>query len=182
MKSVNKIGDLPVGRLVVADDLIEFHASRLLLLIHYCGTRDKIDGLTKLAKLDFFVRYPSFFDEVMSQENNDLRSSTNLVESSMVRHHYGPWDKRYYHILSFLEGSRQINVTKEGNTYYFELTEAGKNTAERLAKEEDFNQVIEQMKRVKKAFGRRAGSALKKLIYETFDREVGQKKLGEVIE
>jgi hypothetical protein len=37
------------------------------------------------------------------------------------------------------------------------------------------------MKAVKKEFGSKSGSTLKKLIYQLFDEEVGKKPLGEVI-
>jgi len=38
------------------------------------------------------------------------------------------------------------------------------------------------MKDVKRAFGARSGSSLKQMIYKVFDEEVGQRRLGEVIE
>ncbi len=63
MKSLKNINDLPAGVPLAADDLLEFHAARLLLLFKVCGVAGRIDGLTKMAKLDFFVRYPQFFNE-----------------------------------------------------------------------------------------------------------------------
>ncbi|MBB5234163.1 hypothetical protein [Deinococcus budaensis] len=181
MRSIRRLGDLPAGRSLAADDLLEFHAARLLLLLHLCGTAGRIDGLTKLAKLDFFVRYPQFFNEAVAREGQNARSATQTVESSMIRHHYGPWDKRYYRVLPYLEGCGLIQVRKEGNAYRFELTGIGREAAKRLAGDRAFEEMVQQMQQVKKAFGGRAGSALKRLIYEVFDREVGQKKLGEVI-
>ncbi len=51
----------PAGLPLTADQITEFHAARLMLLLHLCGVKNRIEGLTKLAKLDFFVRYPAFF-------------------------------------------------------------------------------------------------------------------------
>jgi hypothetical protein len=38
------------------------------------------------------------------------------------------------------------------------------------------------MRQVKKALGAKAGSTLKKLIYQIFEKEVAQRPLGETIE
>jgi hypothetical protein len=56
-----------------------------------------------MAKMDFFARYPDFFSVASAAlkegadgtEHKD-RSASHSVESAMIRHHYGPWDKRYY--------------------------------------------------------------------------------------
>ena len=61
MKSIKQIGFAPVSLPLSADNIVEFHAARILLLISLCGTGNRIDGLTKMAKLDFFVRYPDLF-------------------------------------------------------------------------------------------------------------------------
>ena len=37
MKSFNTLGTSPAGLPVAADDLLEFHAARLLLLFKICG-------------------------------------------------------------------------------------------------------------------------------------------------
>ena len=41
--------------------------------------------------------------------------------------------------------------------------------------------VLSTVKAVKKEFGSKSGTTLKKLIYQLFDEEVGKKPLGEVI-
>ena len=61
MKSLNRLGARSVSLPLSADDIVEFHAARLLLLLSVCGVAGRIDGLTKMAKLDFFARYPDFF-------------------------------------------------------------------------------------------------------------------------
>ena len=62
MRSLNRVGAQPRPAWpLAADDIVEFHAARLLLLMEICGVKGRIDGLTKMAKLDFFSRYPDFF-------------------------------------------------------------------------------------------------------------------------
>jgi len=181
MKSILKLGSTPVSLPLSADDITEFHAARLLLLFHHCGSGERIEGLTKLAKLDFFVRYPSFFERVAKYLNKPAIVGNEQTESPMVRHHYGPWDKRYYQVLAFLEARELLIVTKRGNTYDFALTDLGRSKAKTLSKAKPFASLVAQMKAVKSLLGRKSGSQLKNIVYEIFEKEVRQRKLGEMI-
>ncbi|CAM3737909.1 hypothetical protein [Bordetella tumulicola] len=181
MKSLERLGNRPVSLPLAADDVVEFHMARLLLLLRLCGTAGRIDGLTKMAKLDFFVRYPDFFETARDQSNG-TGISDRAVESAMVRHHYGPWDKRYYHVLANLEARRLISVAKEKNSYRIALTDLGQDRAKRLLELPSFAPIVSRMKEVKSAFGSRSGTSLKDMIYKVFDEEVGRRRLGEVIE
>ncbi len=112
MKSLQKLLNQNAGLPFVADDVLEFHAARLVLLIRYCGMRNRvtteyrIQGLTKMAKLDFFIRYPAFFKEVTTMEQEGVRD-TCPPESPMIRYQYGPWDQRYYQVLAYLVFERK---------------------------------------------------------------------------
>jgi hypothetical protein len=153
------------------------HAARLLLLLNVCGVAGRIDGLTKMAKLDFFARYPDFFEVARAASTPaglgpEIRTDEAdlAVESAMVRHHYGPWDKRYYHVLAQLEAKRLIKVEKDKNAYRLMLTDLGKERAKALAAKPSFAPLIERMRQIKKD-----------LIYRLFDEEVGQQQMGQVI-
>ena len=126
MKSLSRLGTRPASLPLAAAAVLEFHAARLLPLLHICGTAGRIDGLTKMAKLDFFVRYPDFFEAARAVVEPAPQStpvnSAEAVESSMVRHHYGPWDKRYDQVLAHLEGRRLITVSKLKNSYQIALS------------------------------------------------------------
>lgn len=181
MKAICELARLPAGITLLADDILEFHAARILLLIRLCGTKNRIDGLTKLAKLDFFVRYPQFFDRACAASGEHVRSASDSIEASMVRHHYGPWDHRYYDVLAYLRSRGLIEIRKDRKTFKFYLTEIGINTAERFQADSSYQQLCAQMSQVKSVFGKKTGSALKELIYKIFEEEVAQKPLGEVI-
>lgn len=89
--SLNALGSYPAGRPLNADQITEFHAARILLLLYLCGKRNRIEGLTKLAKLDFFVRYPDFYQRAKAHVEKEAPvMTTGEVDSAMVRHHYGP--------------------------------------------------------------------------------------------
>ena len=187
MKAYRDVALQPASQPLLADDLIEFHLARILLLLRLCGRNDRIAGLTKFAKLDFFVRYPEFFERArertvgVSDDGIPSAVTDTRVESSMVRHHYGPWDKRYYQLLSQLGASSLVKVVKSGVTYNIELTEAGVTYAERLRKDDAFAQLVAHMQKVSKVFGGKNGNTLKNLIYETFGDEVAGRPLGKEI-
>jgi len=183
MKSLNRLGVRPASLPLAADDILEFHAARLLLLMHVCGTAGRIDGLTKMAKLDFFTRYPDFFDVARAALDKTAPRPPvgDAVEATMVRHHYGPWDKRYYQVLGQLEAKGLISVTKLKNSYQIALSELGRDRAKALAALPSFENLVRRQREVKKVFGAKSGTVLKDLIYRLFDEEVGKRTLGQVI-
>jgi len=161
----------------------EFHAARLLLLLHLGSTSNRIDGLTKLAKLDFFVRYPEFFARAASYSGSGVAlASSARVEAPMIRHHYGPWDPRYYQVLAYLEGRELVTVSKDRKAFVFTLTDNGISVARQLASNEAFQNLSAQIQAVKRIFGKKSGDTLKKLVYRIFDAEVAQLALGEAIQ
>ncbi len=185
MRSLERLAARPASLPLAADDVLEFHAARLLLLMHICGTAGRIDGLTKMAKLDFFTRYPDFFEvarRAIGPTSDSVQlDSSEAVESSMVRHHYGPWDKRYYQVLGHLEARRLITVVKVKNSYQIGLSATGLDKAKSLAKLSSFAPLIARQKEIKKTFGGKSGTVLKNLIYQLFEAEVGKRTLGQVI-
>ena len=134
-----------------------------------------------MAKLDFFARYPDFFDMAKSTHDGFPIDPRGAIESAMVRHHYGPWDNRYYHVLAYLEARNLVTVTKSGRTYRMSLTKLGKQRAKTIEEQPAFLEITARMKEIKKAFGSRSGTYLKKLIYEIFKEEVADRPLGQVI-
>ncbi|WP_226271763.1 hypothetical protein [Hymenobacter pini] len=188
MESLKSIDSLSPGRTLTADDLIEFHASRLLLLVLLCGIQSRpegtyrIDGLTKLAKLDFFVRYPEFFQRAAAHFNTQVSADEAAPESKMIRFHYGPWDKRYYQVLPYLEARGLLKVAKTGNAYTFSLTPKGTAIGKQLSADPSFSGLAARMRDVKRVLGNRSGSSLKDLVYYLFDQEVGAQQLNSTIQ
>ncbi len=180
MRSVRNLGRYPAGRQLPADEVTEFHAGRILLLLHEGGGR--IQGLTKFAKLDFFVRYPAFFARACAADGRPAPRVPEAVESPMVRYHYGPWDARYHNLLAFLEARELLRVGRTGpRTFYLELTEEGRSLATRLGDDDSFRDLRWTIIAVHEAFGNMTGDALRHLVYRVFDREVARRRLGEEI-
>jgi hypothetical protein len=179
MKPVDPLQPADAALPVSADSLQEFHAARLLLLLRYAGQgKGRIESLTKMAKLDFFVRYPKFL-HVATKRTGALPVSS--TESPMIRFHYGPWDKRYYDVLAYLKARGLISVDKNGRSISIALTDEGEDAASKLSFRSAYSDLISLIKEVKDTFGDWSGSRLKNFIYETFDEEVSQLRRGQKI-
>lgn len=182
MKSLRNHGGRPAGAPLVADEVLEFHAGRILLLLAICGQRSgSISGLTKMAKLDFFVRYPDFF-EALQGAHAASPAGSNAVEAAMVRHRYGPWDKRYYHVLAYLEARGLIKIQRSKRLVRLRLTGTGRRVAEKLKDRPAFARLCRQMELVQESLGSKTGNELKQMIYDAFEDDVARRPLGDVIQ
>jgi hypothetical protein len=175
----------PLHRTFDPDGALEFHAARLLILLEICGsgtTTRRIDGRTKLAKLDFFLRYPRFLErahqELASRREVDIpyRGAGPETEAPMIRYRYGPWDPRYRDFLAYLESRglvRIVGTAVEG----FSLTAPGRRAAAQLLTSSSFGPIAERAEAMVGNLAEWSGSALRDFIYEIFDEEVGQLSL-----
>lgn len=167
---------------------IDYHASRLLILIAYCGRPLKtpaIKGRTLLAKLDFFLRYPTYLNQASQIQTGKtvdelLAYELNTVETRMVRYKYGPWDHIYYQVLAYLIAKNLIQIRVKKNVEHFALTAKGKEVVEQLSETNDYQRVIAKAIVLKRLFPNWSGSKLKDFIYTEFP-EVVSLPLGEKI-
>lgn len=179
----------PLHRPWDPDDSLDFHAARLLILLLRCGngSRHQIEGRTKLAKLDFLIRYPLFLERALSALSEPAttlaatwRATGPEVEAPMIRYRYGPWDPRYRQFLAFLESRQLIRVTV-ATPERVSLTAAGRNLAEQIASRESFRPIVERCDAMVGNLAALNGTQLKNLVYDLFPVEVGQVPLrGEI--
>jgi hypothetical protein len=154
-----------------SDESLEFHAARLILLLNYAGGRLKrIIGRTKLVKLDFFVRYPTYLKKITeSPQVSDYLPP----ESPMIRYKYGPWDNKYYDIFALLVAKGLITITPSAKGDQFQLTEKGVFAASELDTPE-FQEIIERCNLVYDKFKQMSGTQIKEFIYSNFPEIVHQ--------
>jgi hypothetical protein len=156
------------------DGTPELHTVRLLLLLRAFTEDDAaVEGLTKLAKLDFLLRYPVMLARALEAkgrttsdvklEDHELQS----VESEMVRYRFGPWDHRYREILNSLIAKGLAAVTVEGRTVIIALTDRGREIARRLAEDPLFEPYARRSMLLKRHFDMTATN-LMRFIYDTF--------------
>lgn len=176
------------------DDSIEFHSGRILLLLGLCGS-DKIiegkvgiKGRTKLAKMDFFLRYPFYLDQVLDKLKVDRtklayeleESEKNSIEATMIRYKYGPWDQKYYDIFAYLLSKGLIEINVLGGTDYFSISNLGKTALRELTQAIAFQPLVNRCEVIKKVFGNRSGESIKNIIYTHFP-EIVRKPIGSLI-
>lgn len=157
----------------------DLHAARLLILISAFSSTDQgtVEGLTKLAKLDFLLRYPVMLERALVAKNRPTRDvrledyERLSVESQMVRYRYGPWDHRYREFLNILIGKGLVTVRAEGRRIVISLTDRGKDLAIELSNNPAFQDYARRSTLLKRYFDL-MGTSLMKFIYDTFPEVV----------
>ncbi|MDH6194893.1 hypothetical protein M2272_001522 [Mycobacterium frederiksbergense] len=163
----------------VVDDLA-YHQARVLLLVAAVaeepGHSRKLDGLTKLAKLDFLVRYPALAGVVLDDLavsdhrmhiSSDEISAPTEAEDPMIRYRYGPWDDRYYPVVGALVSRGLLRYLKGRNgSVALTATAAGKKLAKSLIEEPVWRDVAERCQAIAQASVGLSGNALKERIYD----------------
>ena len=154
----------------------DLHAARLLVLISaFSGTEqgDAVEGLTKLAKLDFLLRYPVMLDRALAAKGRSTRDveledhERLSVESEMVRYRFGPWDHRYREFLNILVGKGLVAVSVEGRKVVIALSERGRTVASDLSASPEFWDYARRSTLLKRHFDLQAAT-LMRFIYDTF--------------
>jgi hypothetical protein len=163
------------------------HLARLMLILRSLAAdspETPLAGLTKLAKLDFLLRYPVFLERALQARH---ANTTNVktedherfsVESTMVRYRFGPWDERYRRFLNLLSAMGLIQVNVEGRTITIFLTTAGVTIANDLTSRPEFEQ-LSRRAQLLKHFDLTATN-LMRFIYDTFP-EIASLRSGETI-
>lgn len=153
----------------------EYHLGRLLLLLREYSppiANAGLHGLTKLAKLDFLLRYPTFAERVLAScgavwEPSQVPSwaERHAVESRMIRYKYGPWDNRYYPLIGTLVGTELAMVRRQGKAFVFVLTDAGVSRANSLELDPEWRLIADRSRALKQHLDL-SGNRLKELIYQ----------------
>lgn len=157
---------------------IAYHQMRVLLLVAAVagteGHSKKLDGLTKLAKLDFLVRYIGLAARVLDRLRHDdtrlhLQPDADMtdVEAPMIRYKYGPWDDRYYPVIGALVGRGLLRYARgRRGSVALAPTAAGRKLAQQLARSDEWREINDQCYAIAEATSGMSGSVLKDLIYE----------------
>lgn len=169
----------------------EGEARILLLIDSFTGRSKSLEGRTKLAKLDFFLRYPHFLLRILSVRANSHEISgveteialeedeTTNIETQMVRYRYGPWDPSYFALLGRLVGRGLVVPVQVRRGIGYRVTESGHTLASALASEEAWARTAIRARLMRRHLDL-SGTTLKNLIYEHFP-EVTDAKWGDQI-
>lgn len=161
------------------------HLGRILILLNEFSGHEKngeIQGLTKLAKLDFLLRYPVYLEKALFVERKNIKQ-VNIkqherisVEAKMVRYKYGPWDFRYRKFINTLVGMGLVYIRLERNAYHLGITSKGIEVITKILDDNTFNDIAERARIVRRNFNI-SGTNLMRFIYKTFP-EIGTLQYG----
>lgn len=168
----------------------ELHIARLLLLLQTVYSRRRtqksIEGITKLAKMDFFLRYPTALERALRKLHKNAvdalvtERERSSIESRMVRFRYGPWDARYRRWLGIMLALGLVTLRTEGRTVHVSLTDYGLQVADSIRALPQFEDIAARSNTVVSAVGSMSATRLKNFVYETIP-EITDMKWGEEI-
>lgn len=168
-------------------DIPEYHEARVLLLVDaFSANGQPLTSLTKLAKLDFLLRYPVFLERILDRRRigwprglAPTRSERGAVESRMVRYKYGPWDNRYYPVIGALVGRGLARTSLVGSAIEINLTERGRELAAMLAEAPEWSVVAGRALFLRRHFDS-TGARLRSMIYEELPEVVDRPHRSEI--
>lgn len=146
---------------------------RLLLLITAFSRGSRVlEGRTKLAKLDFLLRYPHYLQRALEIRRPGGEPLVDLdepvdIEGSMVRYRYGPWDPSYFALLGRLMGKGLVEPVPFSRGLGYKATQKGRTVAQQLSAEPTWKLVGDRIDVLKLHFNL-AGTTLMKFIYDHF--------------
>lgn len=153
----------------------DVHLARMLVLLEAFRETDRpaVEGITKLAKLDFLLRYPSALRKALIARGVPARRipvdnyEQLTIEARMIRYRYGPWDHRYRRFLNILAARGLVTIRTDGRTIQIDLTDKGHALALEFAENPAFSRVSERAKLLKKHLDLGA-KRLMDFVYEQF--------------
>jgi hypothetical protein len=174
----------------------EFNEARLLLLLKAAAGKEEsakpLEGIMKLAKMDFLLRYPNILVRALNVIGESKKSALaaaalipeqdrDTIEARMIRFRFGPWDTRYRRWLSILVAKQLAVVFREGRTVKIQLSKNGMLLADRLAESEPFKPLAERAKVVNSAVGNMPSTKITAFVYKIAP-EIVNMKWGNAIE
>jgi hypothetical protein len=159
----------------------EFNEARLLILLKAAAGKDEVpkplEGIMKLAKMDFLLRYPNVLVRALKVIGESKRSAReaadaipeqdrDTIEARMIRFRFGPWDPRYRRWLSILVAKQLAVVYREGRTVKIQISKQGLALAEELITTEAFKPLAERAKIVNSAVGGMPSTKITAFIYK----------------
>ena len=170
------------------ENIDDFHLVRLLLLLQGmdCKKNKTIEGITKLAKFDFLLRYPNCLEralQFLSKHQIDANINPHertTIETKMIRYRYGPWDERYRRWIGLLVARGLVLTFVRGRTVHIGLTDLGRKVSTMFSTKEEFEDLKLRSNIIINTFGKYSASKIKNFIYEIFP-EISTLKWGEKI-
>jgi hypothetical protein len=152
------------------------HLGRLLILLEAFKNKSaKIDSFSKLAELDFLLRYPVYLERAIPARGKSSKVSNvdvtdyerYSIESMTVAYNHRPWDDQYRRFIKILLAKNLIYIEIDEKKFHFSLTTKGHEIASCLSRMDAYSTVEKRVIILKKDFNL-SSDKLIKFLYETF--------------
>lgn len=147
-----------IEKVISLENHDELHTVRLLILISTLvgKKRETTIQITKLAKLDFILRYPVALYKALNlvslKDALITESEKNNIESEMLAFNYSPWSSDFRRLLVLLTSRSLISWSSKGNRIELSLTERGKDFYNEVIRYREFTEIVQQSKSIKTNF------------------------------
>lgn len=145
---------------LVENDLNTQLARLMILIYHLCGETDKrkIDGINKLAKLDFLLKSPKFLQRgLLKQNSKSIISVTNeeskSIDAKTNAFRYLPWDENYRRLLNVLIARGLVRISFEKDDYFIHITTKGVELVETMKNDKYLKEFFNRSKVINTNFG-----------------------------
>ena len=159
----------------------EAEARILMLIDRFSRGRNVLEGRTKLAKLDFFLRYPAYLRLALEIRGipvpDDLGLEAPDIESRMVRYRFGPWDPAYFTILGRLLGKGLVIPVPFNRGLGYRATDEGRRVVSQVRDEDTWAEVARRVDLIHRGLDL-SGTTLKNFVYANFP-EISSATWGE---
>ncbi|GIN98085.1 hypothetical protein J6TS1_39550 [Siminovitchia terrae] len=178
-------------RIIRLDENDELNIIRILILINIMAGRNQkqtINGINKLVKLDFLLRYPVALERALMELKKDKdipkidiqAYERDSVETNLMHFNYGPWDGRYRRFLTILEAKGLITYTINGKTVNVSITQTGHKKVKDISSFSEFQNYVIRSVLIKRHFGSYSSKKLINFFYEVFPEMVTMKQGEEI--
>jgi hypothetical protein len=154
----------------------------LILLDTFAGRKKngKVQGITKLAILDFLLKYPAALDKVLEKQEREgnkainkkrviLQSyEINSIDARMMKFNFAPWDLKYRRIVSILKAKDLIQIDIEGKKIVLGISNKGIDISRKLSDFNNYEYMAVRSRIIKTVFGNWSQRKLIDMMYLTF--------------
>ena len=169
---------------IVEGDLNTQLARLMILIDDLCGVQHnkKIDGINKLAKLDFLLKSPSYLKKGLTKLRTNITINIesfelDSIESKTNLYRYIPWDENYRKILNIIIARDLVNISFEKDDYFIQISHKGILIAEELKQDRYFKEFVNRSKIISTHFGSYSEGFLNSF-FEKYFPEIGSFKIS----
>lgn len=146
-----------IEQVIILDERDDLHLIRILILIYtLIGKKSEKTTieLTKLAKLDFLLRYPSALETTLNNLNKKkdisiTEAEKNNIETNILSFRFSPWSSDFRRLMVLLNAKILIRWERRERYLDIHQTPEGLLLYQEILEYDEFKSMIQQSKAIK---------------------------------